>query len=123
MLSSFYSSNYAEYYWQKPHYDLANKIVHSNLYRSIVPFRTNYEYIPDKLTHTPMYFSVVPQMSWLYGNLDYSYNKYHRHYQTHDEWYPDRKNKSLGFKEGGFCDETKRNPKFMTLEPVLPPRG
>lgn len=121
--SSFYSSNYPEYFWQKPHYDLANKVMHSNLYKSINPLRTYYDYQPERLVAMPTFLGQIPQMSWLYGNLDYSFQKFHRHYQTHDEWYPDRKNKSLGFKQGGFCDRTMRNPKYITLKRDQAPRG
>jgi hypothetical protein len=28
----------------------------------------------------PFFFGHIPQLSWVYGNLDYSFNKYHRHY-------------------------------------------
>jgi hypothetical protein len=28
----------------------------------------------------PYFLGHVPQFSWVYGNLDYSFNKYHRHY-------------------------------------------
>ena len=62
-------------------------------------------------------------MNWIYGNFDYSFNKYHRHYQAHDDWYPDRKNKSLGFKQGGFCDKSLRLTKYMGLQPTFIPRG
>jgi hypothetical protein len=55
--------------------------------------------------------------------LDYSFNKYHRHYQAHDDWYPDRKGKSLGFKNGGGCDNSMKISKYMTLIPNFIPRG
>jgi hypothetical protein len=121
--TTFYGSIYPEYFYQKPHYDLANKLLHSSVYKKINPIRTYFDYQPGRLQQMPVFFSHVPQMSWLYGNLDYTYRKYHRHYQTHDEWYPDRKNKSLGFKQGGFCDPTGRNPKFLTLQRTEAPRG
>ena len=120
---NFYGSLYPEYFYQKPHYDLANKILHSNAYKSINPIRTYYDFQPERLVQMPTFFGHYPQVSWLYGNLDYSYRKYHRHYQAHDEWYPDRKNKSLGFKNGGFCDPTARNPKYMSLQYEEAPRG
>ena len=123
MFSNFYSNMYPEYFWQKPHYDFANKILHSNAYKAINPLRTYYDYQPERLVAMPTFLGQIPQMSWLYGNLDYSFQKFHRHYQTHDEWYPDRKNKSLGFKQGGFCDRTMRNPKYLTLKPETAPRG
>jgi len=123
MNSVFYSSNHPEYYYQKPHYDLANKILHSNLYKKMNPLRTYYDYQPERLQELPVFFGQYPQHSWLYGNLDYSYNKYHRHYQAHDEWYPDRKNKSLGFKQGGYMDKTLRNPKSLTFTAEAIPRG
>jgi len=28
----------------------------------------------------PIFLGVVPQFFWLYGNLDYSFKKFHRHY-------------------------------------------
>lgn len=71
----------------------------------------------------PFYLGHVPQFNWVYGNLDYSFNKYHKHYQAHDDWYPDRKNKSLGFKNGGFADNTMKLSKYMTLIPNFIPRG
>lgn len=71
----------------------------------------------------PYYLGHIPQLSWVYGNLDYSFNKYHRHYQAHDDWYPDRKNKSLGFKAGGFTEKTRHLSKYMTLAPSFMPRG
>jgi hypothetical protein len=33
---NFYSSNFPEYYWQKGHYNLGNKVVHSDLYKSLL---------------------------------------------------------------------------------------
>ena len=45
------------------------------------PLRQNYDYQPNgELTQLPFYFGHIPQLSWLYGNLDYAFNKYHRHY-------------------------------------------
>ena len=102
VLPNFYGSNYPEYFYQKPHWDWANKVLHSKIYKTLNPIRTYHDFVPERVTEMPMFFSQYPQLSWLYGNLDYSYHKYHRHYQAHDEWYPDRKNKSLGFKQGGF---------------------
>jgi hypothetical protein len=120
---SFTGSTSPEYYWQKPHYDLFNKLVHSNVYKTLNPIRIKYDYEPGRLTQLPVFLGKVPEVSWLYGHLDYTYSKYHRHYQAHDEWYPDRKNKSLGFKEGGFCDPSGRNPKYISLESRQHPRG
>lgn len=122
-LPNFYGSINPEYYYQKPHYDFANKIIHSNFYKTVNPLRTLYSYEPERLIQMPTYFSHYPQFSWLYGHLDYSFDKYHRHYQAHDDWYPDRKNKSLGFKNGGFCDPSKRNMKYMGLQRDIAPRG
>ncbi len=123
MESNFYSNIRPEYYKQKPHYDLGNKIIHSSVYKKLNPLRTRHEWSPDAVTELPQYFGQYPHMSWLYGSLDYSYNKYHRHYQSHDEWYPDRKNKSLGFKQGGHMDPTARIPKGMTFIHDHYPRG
>jgi len=59
----------------------------------------------------------------VYGNLDYSFNKYHRHIQAHDEWYPDRKSKTLGHKNGGQCNPNMKQSKFMVLQHQTLPRG
>lgn len=123
MLSNFSGSNRVEYYWSKPHYNLGNKLVHSNFYKTFVPWRSRYEYNPDSISQLPWYFQTVPQESWLYGNIDYNMNKFHKHYQKHDDWYPDRKNKSLGFREGGDCDPLRRNSIGMTISHIEPPRG
>jgi hypothetical protein len=122
---NFYSAaNIPEYYYQKPHYDFFNRIVHSNAYKKLNPLRTRFDtHDPDMFTQIPTFLGKVPMHSWVYGHLDYSYDKYHRHYQTHDEWYPDRKNKSLGFKEGGFCDPSLRHPKYIVLDNEEHPRG
>lgn len=120
---NFYSSNFPEYYWQKGHYNLGNKIVHSNMYKTLNPIRARFDYKPNDYSQMPYYLGHVPQFSWVYGNLDYSFNKYHRHYQAHDDWYPDRKGKTLGHKNGGFCDNTKKQSKYMTLTPSFIPRG
>ena len=77
---NFYSSNIPEYYWQKPHYDLGNRIIHHDLYKQLNPVRQRYEYQPNEYTQMPFYLHVVPQFYWLYGNLDYSFKKWHRHY-------------------------------------------
>lgn len=122
-LGTFYGSIYPEYYYQKPHYDFFNKILHSDFYKKVNPIRTYYDYQPGRLTLMPSFFGTYAATSWLYGNLDYSYNKYHRHYQSHDEWYPDRKNKSLGFKNGGYCDPSLRNPIGLQISNTLIPRG
>lgn len=105
---NFYSSMQPEYYRQKWHYDLGNRIVHSDLYKKLNPIRANYEFNPKTFAQAPFFLGVVPQITWVYGNLDYSYNKHHRHYQAHDDWYPDRKNRSLGQPNGGFNDPSGR---------------
>ena len=108
----------------KPHYNLGNKIVHSDLYKKLNPLRQAYEYRPDgDSTQLPFFFGHIPQLSWVYGNLDYSLNKYHRHYQAHDDFYPDRKGKTLGHKNGGMCNPNMKNSKFMTLQSSQIPRG
>jgi len=71
----------------------------------------------------PFFLGVVPQTYWLYGNLDYSFKKYHRHYQAHDDWYPDRKNKTLGHRQGGQCSPIMKTSKYLTLVPQFIPRG
>ena len=120
---NFYSSNFPEYYWQKGHYNLGNKIVHSDLYKSLNPIRARYDYNPNNYSQMPYFLGHVPQTSWVYGNLDYSFNKYHRHYQAHDDWYPDRKGKTLGHKNGGNCENSMKSSKYMTLIPNFIPRG
>jgi hypothetical protein len=120
---NFYSSNFPEYYWQKGHYNLGNKIVHSDLYKSLNPIRARYDYKPNDYSQMPFFLGHIPQFSWVYGNLDYSFNKYHRHYQAHDDWYPDRKGKTLGHKNGGFCENSMKFSKYMTLIPNFIPRG
>lgn len=77
---NFSSSHYPEYYWQKPHYNYANAVIHSDLYKKLNPIRARYDYQFGEYTQMPTYFSQVPQMSWLWGNLDYSFKKWHRHY-------------------------------------------
>jgi len=120
---NFYASNFPEYYWQKPHYNLGNKLVHSDAYKAMNPLRQHYDYNPNDYSQMPYFLGHIPQLNWIYGNLDYSFHKYHRHYQAHDDWYPDRKGKTLGHKNGGFCDPTLRLSKYMTLQPVFIPRG
>ena len=44
---NFYSSNFPEYYWQKPHYNWANKVLHSDIYKTINPLRCRYDYKPN----------------------------------------------------------------------------
>ena len=121
---NFYSSNLPEYYWQKGHYNLGNKVVHSDFYKKVFnPIRARYDYKPNDYSQMPYFLGHVPQLSWVYGNLDYSFNKYHRHYQAHDDWYPDRKGKTLGMKNGGFCEPIMKQSKYMTLLPSFIPRG
>jgi hypothetical protein len=120
---NFYSSNTPEYMTQKWHYNLGNQFVHSDLYKKLNVVRQNYDFKPNQYTQMPYFLGHVPQLNWVYGNLDYSYRKYHRHFQAHDDWYPDRKNKTLGHKNGGFCDPTRRQGKYMTLIPTQIPRG
>ena len=71
----------------------------------------------------PWYLGSVPQFNWLYGSLDYSFDKYHKQYQAHDDWVPDRKAKTLGTRQGGHCQPVMKNSKFMTLIPNMIPRG
>lgn len=71
----------------------------------------------------PFFLGHIPQLSWVYGNLDYSFNKYHRHYQAHDDWLPDRKNKTLGHKNGSNINPNMKQSKFMTLQPQFIPKG
>jgi len=120
---NFYSSNFPEYFWQKGHYNLGNKVIHSDLYKALNPIRARYDYKPNDYSQMPFFLGHIPQFSWVYGNLDYSFNKYHRHYQAHDDWYPDRKGKTLGHKNGGFCENSMKFSKYMTLIPNFIPRG
>ena len=71
----------------------------------------------------PFFLGVVPQFWWLYGNLDYNMDKYHKQYQAHDDWRPDSKNKTLGAKQGGFNSPIMKNSKYMQLIPHKIPRG
>ena len=71
----------------------------------------------------PFYLGVVPQFWWLYGNLDYNMDKYHKQYQAHDDWLPDRKAKTLGAKQGGFNSPIMKNSKYMSLQHSKIPRG
>lgn len=125
MITNFYSSFTPEYYVHqgKPHYNLGNKIIHSDLYKKLNPLRMRYEGSTGEEVSMPFYFSHVPQLSWIYGNLDYSFQKHHRHYQAHDDWYPDRKNKTLGTRAGGFNNPNRQASKFLTLQPHTIPRG
>lgn len=64
-----------------------------------------------------------PHQTWLWGNLDYIANKYHRHYQAHDDWYLDRKNKTL-YDKNGSVRELDNEPTYgVTLKPNYIPRG
>ena len=64
-----------------------------------------------------------PHQTWLWGNLDYIANKYHRHYQAHDDWYLDRKNKTL-YDKNGSVRELDNEPTYgVTLKPNFIPRG
>jgi hypothetical protein len=120
---NFYSSNFPEYYWQKGHYNLGNKVIHSDLYKKLNPIRARYDYKPNDYSQMPFFLGHIPQFSWVYGNLDYSFHKYHRHYQAHDDWQPDRKAKTLGHKNGGFCENSMKFSKYMTLISNFIPRG
>ena len=120
---NFYSSITPEYYWQKSHYNLGNKIITSDLYKSMNPIRARYDYCPGEFTQMAFYLGTVPQFSWVYGNLDYNMDKYHKHYQAHDDWLADRKNKTLGAKNGGFNSPVMKNSKYMQLLASKIPRG
>ena len=120
---NFYSSNMPEYYWQKTHYNWGNSVIHSDIYKKINPIRARYEYTPNEYSQMPFYLGSVPQFNWLYGSLDYSFQKYHKQYQAHDDWVPDRKAKTLGTRQGGHCNPIMKNSKFMTLVPNQIPRG
>ena len=120
---NFYSSIQPEYYWQKPHYNLGNKMITSDLYKKVNPIRARYDYHPGDYTQMPFFLGVVPQFWWLYGNLDYNMDKYHKQYQAHDDWLPDRKAKTLGAKQGGFNSPIMKNSKYMTINYNQIPRG
>jgi hypothetical protein len=122
-MNNFYTSVVPEYYWQKPHYNLGNRIITSDLYKSLNPIRARFDYTPGEYQQMPFYLGVVPQHWWLYGNLDYNMDKYHKHYQSHDDWLPDRKAKTLGAKQGGFNSPIMKDSKFMTLQGKQIPRG
>lgn len=120
---NFYSSIAPEYYLQKRHYNWGNQVITSDLYKKLNPIRARYDYAPNEYTQMPFYLGMVPQFSWLYGNLDYNMNKYQKHIQAHDDWVPDRKGKALGMKNGGFCSPVMKNSKYMQLIPSRIPRG
>lgn len=79
---NFYTNQSPEYFWHagKPHYNLGNAIIHSDVYKRLNPIRGRYEYKPNEYTQMAFFFGEVPQFSWLWGNLDYSFHKYHKHY-------------------------------------------
>jgi len=52
-LESIDASNKAQYYWQKPHYNWANKIVHSDPYKKLFPMRQRYEWEPNTMIQAP----------------------------------------------------------------------
>ena len=120
---NFYSSILPEYYTQKTHYNWGNAVIHSDIYKKMNPIRARYDYQPNEYMQMPFYLGSVPQLNWLYGNLDYSFNKHHKHYQAHDDWMPDRKARTLGTRQGGFCQPNMKNSKYMTLLPNMIPRG
>jgi len=124
MPHNFVSSNRQEYFWQKPHYNWANQIIHSDLYKKLNPIRQPYDYHPQQEVQVPWFMGSIPVGDWTYNSLDYSFHKYHRHYQTHDEWYPDRKNKTLGRNNGsGTAGKMQMDYIYMGLQPVNIPRG
>ena len=120
---NFYSSIQPEYYWQKTHYNWGNYVIHSDTYKMLNPIRARYDYKPNDYTQMPFYLGSVPQFNWLYGSLDYSFQKYHKHYQAHDDWVPDRKAKTLGTRQGGHCNPVMKNSKYMTLQHNMIPKG
>ena len=122
-MQNFYTSIVPEYFEQKPHYDFGNKIITSDLYKKINPIRARYDYCPGDYTQMPFFLGVVPQFYWLYGNLDYNMDKYHKQYQAHDDWLPDRKAKTLGAKQGGFNSPIMKNSTGYTLVSTMIPRG
>ena len=82
-----------------------------------MPFRTQYETRPMQDKSVPLFFGVPPGGVWLYGNLDYTMNKEHKLIQAHDDWYPDRKAKTLGMRNGGLSDPRGHNTTEMVLVP------
>ena len=78
--NNMYGTNLPDYYWNKPHYNLANKFFYSDFYKLINPIRINTIDTPHSEAQLPLYMGTVPNQTWLYGNLDYSFSKYHRHY-------------------------------------------
>jgi len=121
---STYGAMTPEYFHHegKPHYNLANKLIHSKAYKTLNPFRTRYENVAGERKQLPVYFGNIPSQTWLYGNLDYTFNKQHRHIQNED-WYPDRKNKSLGSKNGGIRSGNTGASKGMALILEFVPKG
>jgi len=124
MKASFYGSRMPEYYEQKWHWDLGNKIAHSSLYKALNPIREvrDYAYGGGDV-HMPWYLGRMPQATWVYGTLDYTCNKYHRHIQSHDDWLPDRKMKPLGVLEGGTMMPNMQNSMGMKIKHEYMPRG
>lgn len=43
-IPNFYTSNVPEYFWQKTHYNWGNKVIHSDLYKSLNPIRARFDY-------------------------------------------------------------------------------
>lgn len=81
MSGSFYQSNLPEYMWKKPHFDFFNKIVHSDAYKKVVPYHTPFYYQRKEDIDLPTYLNGrVPFKTWVWGNLDYTNEKLHKHY-------------------------------------------
>ena len=72
-ISGFNGSNRADYMWNKPHYNLGNSFFYSDFYKTINPIRIETEKKPHSSAQAPMYMGTVPTLSWLYGNLDFSF--------------------------------------------------
>ena len=49
---NFYTAAAPEYFWHqgRPHYNLGNKMIHSDFYKKINPLRQLYDYQPGQYT-------------------------------------------------------------------------
>lgn len=94
------------------------------MYKKLNPIREIHDHAYGGAdVHMPWYLGRFPQTSWVYGSLDYTNSKYHRHIQSHDDWYPDRKAKPLGVLEGGCLMPNMQNSLGMKIKHEIMPRG
>jgi hypothetical protein len=98
-----------DYFLQRPHHNLVNKLFYSDFMKRYNPLHEWRSYHPLYHQRLANWYGQQPQITWVDGIIDYTYNKYNTTSIGHFHMHENRKNKPFKTRSGGDRVKTTRN--------------